>query len=331
MERAGASKGSFSERFAGFLARYGNRKLAIATHSRADPDGISSAFALGRLLPGSVICSADEPTEAGAMLAGKLGMEIRQLSELLKKDFEGLVVVDTSAYTLLPEARGWKILLIIDHHQADGRDMRGEFEIIDSDAPSSAEITAGILPEIDKESAFGLAVGIIADAARFKSARAQTFETLARLMGRWKLDYSELLGYAQPEPKNEAKIAMLKAMQRVNFIYGGGYVIATSEVGSNESDAASLIAEAADVSFIAKWKDREQETRISARASKSCKVRLNKVLAEVGNALGGAGGGHAKAAGAALKAHTDEALKECVETFIRIAEEERIAREKDRE
>jgi nanoRNase/pAp phosphatase (c-di-AMP/oligoRNAs hydrolase) len=114
---------------------------------------------------------------------------------------------------------------------------------------------------------------------------------------------------------------MLKAMQRVQFIYGGGYLVATSEVGSNESDAASLITEAADVAFVAKWKDREQETRISARARPGVKIPLNKVMGEVAEALGGAGGGHPKAAGAALKAHSDEALRECVETFIRIAEQ----------
>ncbi len=317
MERPEAS------RFGEFLAKYGKKKLAIATHNRADVDGLSSAFALSRLLPGSVICSAEEPGEGAGMLADKLSIQVRQIGSLAKKDFDGLVVVDTSAYTLLPEARGWKILLILDHHRADGRDMKGEFEIIDEKSPSSAEITANILTKIDKESAFGLAVGIIADAARFKSARAATFETLARLMKEWKLDYAELLSYAEPEPREEAKIAMIKAMQRVQFVYGGGYLVATSEVGSNESDAASLITEAADVAFVAKWKDSEKETRISARARPSVKIPLNKVMAEAAKMFGGAGGGHAKAAGGSLKLHTEEALKECVETFIRIAEQER--------
>ena len=316
MEKAEAS------RFGEFLAKYGKKKLAIATHNRADADGISAAFALGRQLPGSVVCSSEEPGEGAKMLAQKLGMEIKQIGSLSKKDFEGLVVVDTSAYTLLPEARGWRILLIMDHHRADGRDMKGEFEIIDDKSPSTAEMAAGVLPKMGKDVAFGLAVGIISDAARFKSARANTFETLGRLMREWGLDYGELLGYAEPEPREEEKIAMLKAMQRVQFVYGGGHLIATSEVGSNESDAASVITEAADVAFVAKWKDAERETRISARARPGVKIPLNRVMGEVAKTLGGAGGGHAKAAGAALKAHTDEALKECVETFIRIAEQE---------
>jgi nanoRNase/pAp phosphatase (c-di-AMP/oligoRNAs hydrolase) len=135
-----------------------------------------------------------------------------------------------------------------------------------------------------------------------------------------KAEYSELLSFAEPDPKEETKIAMLSAMKRLEFVYAGGYIIATTEVGSNESDAASLISEAADVAFVAKWKDREKETRISSRARRSVKIPLNEVMAEVGKSLGGAGGGHPKAAGAAVKAHTEETLKKCVEVFTRMAE-----------
>lgn len=294
------------------LSKY---RIAIATHSRADVDGLSSAYALSKIYPNSVICSSEEPGEGAKMLAERLGTKIVEIGTLKKTDFDGLVVVDTSAYTLLPEAKGWKILMIIDHHQADGRDMKGEMEIIDVKSPSTAEIIANILPEIDKETAFALSVGIIADGARFKSARTETFETLGRMMKIAEADYSELLSIAEPEPKNEAKIAILTAMKRVNFVYANGYIIATTEVGSNESDAASLIAEAADVVFVAKWKDYEKETRISARARASVGVPLNEVMRKVGEIFDGAGGGHKKAAGAALKCHTDEALKTCVEVF----------------
>jgi nanoRNase/pAp phosphatase (c-di-AMP/oligoRNAs hydrolase) len=308
------------EVFRRFLAEYSGKKVAIATHNRADSDGIASAFALSRALPGSVICTDEEMNEGARMLSERLGIKTLPLASLRKEGFEGLVVVDTSAYTLIPNARGWKIACIIDHHRSDGRDMLAEFEIVDPDSPSASEIIAGLVPPVDEDAAFALSVGIIADAARFKSARAETFETLARLMKVCGADYHELLKIAEPDPKPEAKIAMLTAMKRIEFVYAAGYIIATSEVGSNESDAASLIADAADVAFVAKWKDHEKETRISARARKSVSIPLNKVLAEVASELGGAGGGHAKAAGAALKAHTDESLKTCVEVFVRIAE-----------
>jgi len=59
---------------------------------------------------------------------------------------------------------------------------------------------------------------------------------------------------------------------------------------------------------------------ISARARKSVRIPLNKVMAQVAEELGGAGGGHAKASGAALKAHTAECLRKCVEVFTLMAE-----------
>jgi nanoRNase/pAp phosphatase (c-di-AMP/oligoRNAs hydrolase) len=311
-----------NEAFQEFLSRYGGRRVAIATHNRADTDGIASAFALSRALPGSVICTDEEMNEGAGMLAQKLGIQTVPLASLDKSDFVGLVVVDTSAFTLIPNAKGWKLLCVIDHHRPDGRDMSGEFEIIEPESPSASEIVAGLVPAsaIERKEAFALSVGIIADGARFKSARAGTFDTLARLMRICGAEYRELLEIAEPDPKPEAKIAMLTAMKRVEFVYAGGYLVATSEVGSNESDAASLIADAADVCFVAKWKDSENATRISARARKSVAVPLNEVMAEVAGLLGGAGGGHAKAAGASLKVHTDEALKTCVEVFISRAE-----------
>jgi nanoRNase/pAp phosphatase (c-di-AMP/oligoRNAs hydrolase) len=301
------------------ISTLANHRIAIATHSRADVDALASAYALSKLWPTSIICTSEELNEGAQMLAEKLGIKVHDISILKKTDFDGLVLVDTSTYALLPEAKGWKILMIIDHHQSEGRDMRADVEIVDPESPSTAEIIAGLLPSVDKETAFALSAAIIADAARFKSARANTFETLAKLMRIAEADYDELLAIAEPEPKNETKIAILSAMKRVNFVYVGGYVVATSEVGGNESDAASLIAEAADVAFIAKWKDKEKETRISARARKSVKVPLNEVMNEVGELFGGAGGGHKKAAGAALKCHTDEALKACVEVFSKKA------------
>ncbi len=132
--------------------------------------------------------------------------------------------------------------------------------------------------------------------------------------------YSEMLGYAEPEFDSDVKIAVLKAMQRVKFVYSAGYVVATSEVGMSESDSASLISEAADVAFVANWKDAEKETRISARARKNVIVPLHEVMAAVAKEVGGAGGGHAKAAGASLKCHSDVALAKCVEVFVRKAE-----------
>ena len=102
--------------FRDFLERYADSRIAIATHSRADTDAIASAFALSRLLPNSVICIDEEMNEGARLLSEKLGIKTTELSSTDPKGFEGLAIVDTSAYTLIPHAKSWKVLLIIDHH-----------------------------------------------------------------------------------------------------------------------------------------------------------------------------------------------------------------------
>lgn len=300
--------------FGAFLERHKGSKLVISSHRKADVDSLACSYALHRFFPNSVIALDDIDENAKALIE-KLGMKVSVLRELDPRSYDGLVVVDTSAYTLLEPAKSWKILLIIDHHHAQGRDMKADAMIVDESSPSTAEIIVSLLPSVDKDTAFALACAVISDTARFKSGRRETFETLAKLMGICGSTYHELLGIAEPEARPDVKIAILKACQRVGITYAGGLVIATSEVSSNESDAAQVLSEAADVAFVASWKDRERETRISARARKSVPIELNEVMKEVGVSLGGNGGGHPKAAGATVKAHSQDALKVCVEVL----------------
>ncbi|NYZ76860.1 DHH family phosphoesterase [Candidatus Micrarchaeota archaeon] len=313
------------EIFEKFIAAFRGKKLVIATHRKADADGIASAYALSTLFPGSVIAVPDELDEGAKKLAEKIGIGVKTLGRLKKTSFDGMAVVDTSAYTMIKDAAEWKLVLIIDHHEAEGSDMKAEYMIIEPDSPSTAEMVAGLIGagKTDGKTAFALSVGIIADTARFRSSSAGTFETLAGLMGICKTPYVELLDYAEPELSSSAKIAVMKALQRVQFIWHADYVIATTETGSNESDAASLIADIADAAFVASWKNKERETRISARASKKLPVGLNEVMKEVGLAFGGKGGGHKKAAGASAKEHPEAVLKKCVDVLITKLEEKK--------
>jgi nanoRNase/pAp phosphatase (c-di-AMP/oligoRNAs hydrolase) len=300
------------ESFEKFLFKHKQDKLVISSHRKVDIDGLACALALSKLFPNSVLAFNDLD-EGAKGLSQKLNIESVALDELDIAQYSGLIVVDTASYVLLEQARKWKILLVIDHHHGEGRNMEAELMIVDENSPSSAEIVAGLLGDISAEVAYALSAAIISDTARFKAGSADTFETLAKLMKIADAKYPDLLSVAEPELRSDVKMAVLKAFQRVNFIYASGYVIATSEVGSNESDAAQLISDVADVAFVASWKDKEKETRISARARKSFPVALNEVMKEVGESFSGGGGGHPKAAGASAKAHTQEVLKECVE------------------
>jgi len=315
------------ETFDKFLSAFKDKKLVIATHRKADIDGLMSAHTLSKLLPGSVIAVPDELDDGAEKLAGRLGIDVKVISELKQNDFDGMAVVDTSAFTMIEDARKWNVVLIIDHHEAEGTDMSADYVIIEPEAPSTAELVVSLAgyDSLDKELAFGLSCAIIADTARFKSSTADTFEILGKLMRICSdVPYTELLEYGEPELKPTAKLAVLEGLQNVEFVWHADYIIATSETVSNESDTASLLAEVADAGFVASWKSREKETRISSRASKRLPVGLNEVMKEVGESFGRKGGGHKKAAGASADGHPEAVLKKCVDVLITKLEEKRV-------
>ena len=110
--------------FGVFLSKNRNKKFIIATHSRADIDAISSAFALSSAFPNAIIAVPDELNESATKLAEELKLRFEVIKNLDKKKFDGMIVTDTSAYTLLKDAKDWNIVLIVDHHRSDGRDMK---------------------------------------------------------------------------------------------------------------------------------------------------------------------------------------------------------------
>lgn len=303
------------QRFITFFEKNKGKKFAISTHSRADIDSFVSAYTLSLVFKQSTLCMPDDPNQEVQELMEKWEMKVPLIKELNKKDYDGLIVIDTSAYTLLKEAKEWKVVAVIDHHRKEGRDINAPYEFWDSASPSTAEIVANILPELDKRSAHALALGIISDTARFKSARQSTFTTLANLMKVCRVSYRELLEDAEQELANDLKIAVLKAFQKVEYRIIGIYIVATSEVSTAESQAAMLLSEAADIAFVANWDSKDRETHVSARARNHVKVALNEVMKDMATRFQGKGGGHPKAAGAAVNVKPKEALEMCLEVL----------------
>lgn len=311
-------KSRLAEKFSEFLSSISGKKVAVAMHRKADIDAFAAAYAVSSVLKDATICTIDEPNSTAKKLADYLGAEYAKINDLDKSKFAGLIVVDTSSYELLKDARDWPVLCIIDHHRAEGRDMKAKCEVIDENSPSTSELIASMLPKdkINKKTAFALACGIVSDTARFKRAEKETFSILATLMEIAGAQYEQILEMAEPEFETDEKIAILTAFQRIRYYVSNGWVIATSEVGSNESNAAAAISEVADIVFVASWREKEKETRISARSRKHVSIELNKVMAGVCADLGGSGGGHPRAAGATIKAGPEDALKKCVDAVF---------------
>ncbi len=281
-------------------------------HRNADLDALTSAYALSTIFPNSIILTPDEMNKPTKNFAMDIGIEIKEFKQVKKEQFEGLIVVDCGTYSMIKEARGWNILCVIDHHQkSDSDKIIGQLEILDCTAPSNAQIISSILPEISKKAAFALAIGIVSDTARFKNGNAQSFSELNKLIKICGKSYTEILNYAEPEREVDEKINILQAFHKANVLIYKNFVIVTTIVDSNESNASSSISEFADIVFSANYNNKE--TRISARARKQVPIALNKIMSNIGIQFSASGGGHAKAAGANAKEKPEKVLTACVE------------------
>jgi len=291
------------------------KRVVITAHRKADIDAVASIFAINDKLDEALIAVSEETDEGAENLLAHLGVPVTDLEALNPEQYDGLVLLDTSTSVLVPAAKNWKVVLVIDHHQPEGRDIEGEYNFIQPDVPSTSEIIANELDfDVSPKVAFALCCGIVSDTARFKSSRKETFLTLGRLMEISGSTYEEILKYSEYTKKKDERIAILKGFQRTEYFEAGYYLLATSRVGSHGSDVAGYLAEVAHASFVGDYKERDDETRVSARASKEFPVPLNEVMSKVGKELGGEGGGHKKAAGCSVKGEkTEEVLSKCIE------------------
>jgi nanoRNase/pAp phosphatase (c-di-AMP/oligoRNAs hydrolase) len=299
--------------FGAFFRKYGNSKLAFVAHSRADIDSIASAHVLRKRFRNSVLLVPNDTTYSAGKLIETFGIRFETLETVNIKDFEAVVSVDASNYGLFEIDRSMKIAAVFDHHQKAYNGFEGEFNYIDPNAKSTAEIIAGILErELDKEDAAMLAAAIIMDTARFKSANNETFSILFKLIEKSKRDYSELLSIAYPPLPTDEKIAILKALQRVEFFEHKGFIIALSNVNAKIGEASSMLSDAADAAFVAQFNETERKTMVSARANSHFPVPLNGIMSEIGKKFKGSGGGHFKASGAFGYAKPNEVLEMCL-------------------
>jgi nanoRNase/pAp phosphatase (c-di-AMP/oligoRNAs hydrolase) len=309
-----------NELFSSFLKKYKDKKLVIATHRSCDADGIASMYALSKVLKNPTIALQDKPSDDTKPLIERLQMAYYQLSDLKKEDYDGLIVVDTNSYHLIKDAKNWKIILLIDHHELESKDISAEFEIINDKAPSNVEIIYDLIEKMDETTAFALGVGIISDTARFKNSDPETFEKISKLIKLSNSTYEELFKYAYPREPIDRRQAILIAMQRIEFIEYKGYLIATSHIGINESQTSTILSDVCDFVFISS--EKHHETRTSARASQHMIIPMNQVMLEVGKRLNGVGGGHEKAAGCTVKIDYKTVLRECISVLKEFIDKE---------
>lgn len=315
-----------------FLESVREKDVIILIHSLPDLDAVGSSTALSSLFKKSKVVAPDPPTAKARKLLGLVKGEVAVGGEL---NGEVLLVLDTNSYDMLGELaesvrnfHGAKA--VIDHHSIHPDSIEAEHLLIDNTYSSTSELVYEMLKlmkrEVSERDAAALVCGMMDDSANFRNATRRTFVYVAELLGKTKVEYSELLRVVEADIDASQKIALLTACQRAELVRVGDYIIVKSVVGSYEAKAAEgLLNIGADVSFVG-CKGR-REARISARMKGYMQTRfgisLSQVMERVGKTLNGSGGGHACAAGAngpKLDAFED-AMDECVKAVRELLEE----------
>lgn len=294
------------------LARLRDGEVLWLLHVNADPDCVGAAYALREAF-GGVVGAPDGLSRAGGRLAEHLGLAVDLWPH--PENFRVVVAVDTSSRSQLGRL-GPRVAapLLVDHHRYGDLQAFAPALAWDPSRSSCCEVVLELLDRAGKppaqKAALALLAGLVSDTARFRHADARSFEAAARLLPRAGLPMERVLALLEGEGEDDAQSdlslrrATLLAASRAEVETVGGFLVATSEVGSFDAAAATALVRAgADLAIVAC--ERSDQVRMSLRASHRLQARglhLGEVANGAAREVGWSGGGHEGAAGLTGKA-----------------------------
>jgi nanoRNase/pAp phosphatase (c-di-AMP/oligoRNAs hydrolase) len=289
-------------------------------HRNADPDAVSSTFALAEAFGGTVGV-VDHCSRVAAILVEELDIGVVYTPN--PADYDFTMVVDTSTRSQLNN-----IALgdygVIDHHSVSQL-LDGASFYLHRNTDSNAEIIVDILrcmnAPIMERTAIALMIGIVTDTGHFKHASSGSFQAIAYLIEQSGVSYSEAMDLLAGTPQElSMRTAVLEAANRAEIRTVDDWVVVASEAESfGASAAASLTGIGADVSFVGTVQD--DVLKVSGRANRDavrCGVNLGVLLRDIGVEHHGSGGGHAGAAGMEVPGDAEAVLARCMEESTRI-------------
>jgi nanoRNase/pAp phosphatase (c-di-AMP/oligoRNAs hydrolase) len=306
-------------------------EILLLTHSHADLDAVCSGVALKEaLLHRNPAPSVQLGVPGSVSQAARRVLEALSEEVLLNPPIWGdlLILLDTSSLDLLtPLAEEVRTAplpkAVIDHH-APKRSFAslGSLWMVEEEASSTCEIVYGLIEsmEIEMTPRMGLALtmGILSDTAHLKHATTRTIQVLGDLLEASGARYEEALRILEVPKEISLRSACLRAAQRMTLHRIGGFLVATSRVGSyNAIAAGALVHLGADCAFVAT--ERGEGWQVSGRATnrflEATGIHLGKdVLSQIGGREEEGGGGHAGAAAAYGRGgDTESVLAFCVQ------------------
>lgn len=328
------------------------KRVAIVTHVNADPDALSSACALHRL-----VNSINRDAFVEILVPEGIGLECKRIYEfcqrmdipinVIKKyhQLEGkepcdtCIIVDTASWEQLRTVKDYVIrcnnIIVVDHHQyrdiqAPDKNKRILFFGDEQHYSSTAEIVFEIIVNHDQrldnlnELATILLAGVLWDTKRFQRIARNTFHAVAKMMDLG-ADYEEAMKLTAVEKPSSNRIARIKCILRHRGfkirIRDSELFVAISNVGAYESDcASSLVSIGYDISFVVTEDEDLKAIRVVYRGKDEVVNALdidiyNNILKKLVEVYGGGGGGHKVAGGAILRTFN---VKHVIESLIKI-------------
>ncbi|MBU3958026.1 MAG: DHH family phosphoesterase [Nanoarchaeota archaeon] len=284
------------QEFAEKLKAVKGKKVLVLTHHNADIDAAASAIALAEGLKQTGADAKIGVAESVSRAAQKLAEGFSVLIDPDCKEFDFIILVDTSVPEQLASVRNLRADFVLDHHPP-GKLAEKAVSYIDENAKSSAQLVYAALKElgieINEKLAKIISAGIVADTAHFRHADSDVFYAMAELSKKAK--FSDVLGLITSEEADPSgRVAALKAASRMDIYKFGEILVALSNVVSHEAAACrGLLKLGADIAIVVA--EKENETRISSRARESAGRKgldLSEIFMELGKFLEGSGGGH---------------------------------------
>ena len=309
-----------------------SRTALVLCHQNADPDAVCSAFLLTRLIKGlnrrmkTTAASPDGVSKVSARVLERLNFRIEENVD--PRNYDVIFTVDTNTLQQLGSMKEavdscGKPLIMIDHH-AIHPDTRHRATILLSDdkATSACEIVYKYCKatriRLTKRDALATFLGLAYETGHFGIATTRSLKLACELLARG-VDGTEALNIIRVPMDNSERIARVKSAQRLKWENVEGWIVATSTVGSfHASVARSLVALGAHLAIVAGEKDDRVTLSLRSTADfyANTGFHVGKDLATpLGEAMGGAGGGHSTAAGATVRGTLDEAIKESLALF----------------
>ncbi len=299
-------------------------RTVITGHSLEDADALASSVVLAEIL-GADVRVIDRENAQAKGISRKIGATPAPFGDDLRKlnQWDGLVLVDVSNSQMLgvladalPSFRGK--LLAIDHH-AHGNPLNCIHYVDEGKASCSEivfELSRALGSELDERQASLLALGLLSDSAKLKSARTNTIIALAELLKLTPVDFSSLLPLLDVHEGAVERIKSIEALQASRIERVGEAVFAMAMVDSHEHHAAeSLVSVGADFA-VALNRNNGKISLIKARADVVKPVDCGALAKEVAVEFKGSGGGHELVAGLSVG---KEKAGRAAETLLRKA------------